>query len=321
MKKTTKSIIKALGLFLFAILLFVSCEKDVSDNSQDGKLMDGKVNLLDPGRYGCAEFSPEYLKSIDFTSPDEYRAQLAVLRPDLTASQKSIANATALPTSYNLPAQPIGDQGSEGSCVGWGVGYAAHGITRYINNTIHQSNWGGASRSAAYVYNQIKISNCGSGSYPNDAMNLIKNQGQCSNSQMPYVAGGCYTQPTTQQRTWAAGRKSNGWFYVNTTSVDDIKYYLSQNYPVAACFDVNLSFYDARNYNYVWSSLYGSRRGGHCVCIVGYNDTTRQFKVQNSWGSGWGRSGYFYVTYDNITRGAFNWLGCILPNAAANSPQ
>lgn len=152
-------------------------------------------------------------------------------------------------------------------------------------------------------------------------MNLIKNQGQCSNSQMPYVAGGCYTQPTTQQRTWAAGRKSNGWFYVNTTSVDDIKYYLSQNYPVAACFDVNQSFYDARNYNYVWSSLYGSRQGGHCVCIVGYNDATRQFKVQNSWGSGWGRSGYFYVTYDNITRGAFNWLGCILPNAAANSPQ
>lgn len=321
MKKTIKSAIKKLGFFLFAILVFVSCDKDVSDNSQDGKLMDGKVNLLDPGRYGCAEFSPEYLKSIDFTTPNEYRAQLSVLRPDLTASQKSIANTTVLPTSYNLPAQPIGDQGSEGSCVGWGVGYAAHGITRYINNTVHQSNWGGASRSAAYVYNQIKISNCGSGSYPNDAMNLIKNQGQCSNSQMPYVAGGCYTQPTTQQRTWAAGRKSNGWFYVNTTSVDDIKYYLSQNYPVAACFDVNQSFYDARNYNYVWSSLYGSRQGGHCVCIVGYNDATRQFKVQNSWGSGWGRSGYFYVTYDNITRGAFNWLGCILPNAAANSPQ
>ncbi len=185
MKKTIKSTIKSLGFFLFPILVFISCEKDVGDNSQEGKLMNGKVNLLDPRRYGCAEFSPEYLKSI----PDEYRAQLSLLHPDLTDSQKSIVNTAAL--------------------------------------------------------------------------------------------------PTTQQRTWAAGRKSNGWFYVNTTSVDDIKYYLSQNYPVAASFDVNQSFYDARNYNYVWSSLYGSRQGGHCVCIVGYNDTTRQFKVQNSWGSGW----------------------------------
>jgi C1A family cysteine protease len=321
MKKTIEKVIKTIGFFILAILLFVSCDKGAGVDAQDGKLMDGKVNLLDPGRYGCAEFSTEYLKSIDYTTPDEYRAKLASLRPDLSATQRSAAVASLMPSSYNLPAQPIGDQGSEGSCVGWGVGYTAHGITRYINNTAHQYNWSSASRSAAYVYNQIKIYDCGSGSYPNDAMNLIKNQGQCSNTQMPYVAGGCYIQPTTQQRIWASERKSNGWFYVNPTSVDNIRYYLSQNYPVAACFDVNQSFYDSRYYNYVWSSLYGARQGGHCVCIVGYNDTTRQFKVQNSWGSGWGRSGYFYITYDNVARGALNWTGCILHNPAANNPQ
>lgn len=321
MKKTIKSSIKALGFSLFATLILISCEKDANVTPQEEKLMDGEVNLLDKGRYGCAELTADYLNSIDFTTPDEYKANLTVLRPDLSLSEKNSAMAKALPVNFNLPAQPIGNQGTEGSCVGWGIGYTAHGITRYLNNSVHQSNWGGASRSAAYVYNQIKISNCGSGSYPNDAMNLIKNQGQCSNSQMPYVDGGCYTQPSTQQRNWAAGRKSNGWFYVNSRSVNDIKYYLSQNYPVAACFDVNQSFYDARLYNYVWSSLYGARQGGHCVCIVGYDDNTRQFKVQNSWGSGWGRSGYFYVTYDNITRGAFNWTGCILPNTAANTPQ
>lgn len=63
MKKTIKSAIKKLVFFLFAISAFVSCEKDLSDNSQEGKLMDGKVNLLDSERYGCAEFSPNYLKS------------------------------------------------------------------------------------------------------------------------------------------------------------------------------------------------------------------------------------------------------------------
>lgn len=313
---------KKIGLLLFGALVLGSCENEKADDAAiQEKLMDGEVNLLDKGRYGCAPFSDDYLKSIKFLSPEEYLSKLPELRPDLNSAEQRVVAAAALPYSKYLPSPPVGNQGSEGSCVGWGVGYAAHGITRYINNSVHQSSWSGAVRSAAYVYNQIKLGNCGAGSYPNDAMNLIKNQGQCSNIQMPYVEGGCYTQPTTQQRTWAAGRKSNGWFSVNPTSVADLKYYLSQNYPIAACFDVNQSFYDIRLNNHVWSNLYGTRQGGHCVCIVGYDDTTRQFKVLNSWGSGWGRSGYFYVTYDTMARGAFSWTGCVLPNVAANAPQ
>ncbi|MCL9807375.1 C1 family peptidase [Flavobacterium amniphilum] len=323
MKPTNlKSWAKKLGVLLLGVFTLAACENDKKESGQEQeKLMDGHVNLLDKGRYGCEPFSEQYLKSIKVITPEEYQARISEFRPDLSAAEQRNAFTAKLDVSKYLPSPPVGDQGSEGSCVGWGVGYAAHGITRYINNTIHQSNWAGATRSAAYVYNQIKISNCGSGSYPNDAMNLIKNQGQCSNSQMPYVAGGCYTQPTTQQRTWASGRKTGGWFNISTTNVNDIKYYLSQNYPVAACFDVNQSFYDMRNNNHVWANLYGARQGGHCVCIVGYDDNTRQFKVLNSWGANWGRSGYFYVTYDNMARGAFNWLGCITPNPNANSPQ
>ena len=313
---------KKIGLVIFGAFVLGSCDHEkTEEGGPQKKLMDGDVNLLDPGRYGCAPMSEEYLKNIVYLSPEEYQSKLFELRPDLSAVERSNTALRAIPASKHLPTPPVGNQGSEGSCVGWGVGYAAHGITRYINNSVHQYNWSGAVRSAAYVYNQIKLGSCGAGSYPNDAMNLIKNQGQCSNIQMPYVEGGCYIQPTTQQRAWAAERKSNGWFSVNPMSVADIKYYLSQNYPVAACFDVNQSFYDIRFNNYVWSGLYGSRQGGHCVCIVGYDDTTRQFKVLNSWGSGWGRSGYFYITYDNIARGALIWTGCILPNVMANAPQ
>ncbi len=321
-KNFFKPWLRKIGFILFGALILTSCENEKADNTgEQDKLMDGEVNLLDKGRYGCAPFSKEYLNSIHFLTPEEYKSKIAQLRPDLTTVEQKNANEMQAVTSKYLPSPPVGNQGNEGSCVGWGVGYAAHGITRYLNNSVHQSNWAGAVRSAAYVYNQIKLGNCGAGSYPNDAMNLIKNQGQCSNTQMPYVSGGCYTQPTTQQRTWAAGRKTSGWFNVSPTNVNDLKYYLTQNYPIAACFDVNQSFYDMTSNNYVWSNLYGSRQGGHCVCIVGFDDSTRQFKVLNSWGSSWGRSGYFYVSYDNMARGAFNWTGCILPNAAANAPQ
>ena len=40
--------------------------------------------------------------------------------------------------------------------------------------------------------------------------------------------------------------------------------------------------------------------GGHAVCAVGYNDSTRLVKIKNSWGESWGENGYGYVPYDYI---------------------
>jgi C1A family cysteine protease len=40
--------------------------------------------------------------------------------------------------------------------------------------------------------------------------------------------------------------------------------------------------------------------GGHCVCLVGYNDTTQMFLCGNSWGKEWGSKGYFYLPYAYI---------------------
>lgn len=38
--------------------------------------------------------------------------------------------------------------------------------------------------------------------------------------------------------------------------------------------------------------------GGHAMLIVGFDDTKKAFKVQNSWGTGWGDKGYIWVSYD-----------------------
>jgi C1A family cysteine protease len=39
--------------------------------------------------------------------------------------------------------------------------------------------------------------------------------------------------------------------------------------------------------------------GGHCMLIVGSNDT--HFIVRNSWGSGWGDNGYCYIPHEYLT--------------------
>jgi C1A family cysteine protease len=42
------------------------------------------------------------------------------------------------------------------------------------------------------------------------------------------------------------------------------------------------------------------RLGGHCMIIVGYNDTTQMFTCANSWGTSWGNKGYCYIPYNYL---------------------
>ena len=51
--------------------------------------------------------------------------------------------------------------------------------------------------------------------------------------------------------------------------------------------------------------------GGHAICISGYNDHTRLFSFRNSWGSGYGQNGTFFLPYDyagNINLCGDAWL-------------
>jgi C1A family cysteine protease len=41
--------------------------------------------------------------------------------------------------------------------------------------------------------------------------------------------------------------------------------------------------------------------GGHAVVAVGYNDAQQRFLVRNSWGTGWGKKGYFTMPYAYLT--------------------
>ncbi|OWP82916.1 peptidase C1A papain [Flavobacterium davisii] len=308
-KKNLKNFRKSIYLFA-SIFLFGACQTEKLDVNEKREEL---------SRLGVPEFSESYLKSIDPLTPQEYENDLMKYRPDLLPSNARLL--LTMPTTFELPAMPIGNQGREGSCVGWGVGYAAHSITRYINNPVHNKNWRSASRSAAFIYNQIKISDCAKGSYPDNAMNLLQQKGECGEDQMPYVEGGCFIIPSAKQLEYAKERKISSWKNISATSVDDIKYYLSKNYPVPACFDYNKSFEEISKNNYVWNSVFGERNGGHCVCIVGYNDVTKQFKVQNSWGRSWGRQGYFYVTYDAIKQGAFKWAAIMFPEVKTEKLQ
>lgn len=185
---------------------------------------------------------------------------------------------------------PIGNQGIESSCVGWATGYAALGILNYPK----YSCWDLAKRSPEYVYNQIKASSdCTSGAYLQDGLNLVCAEGACSWNMMPYTDQGCSVMPNAAQEFEASHHSASSWSAFSANSVSQIKQSLDLGYPVVIGFNVYDSFYTMWNNGGIWTTPNsGQNHGGHAVCIVGYDDNQQMFKVQNSWGLG-GAQGFF----------------------------
>ena len=47
----------------------------------------------------------------------------------------------------------------------------------------------------------------------------------------------------------------------------------------------------------VFTHVTGNVAGGHCISIVGYDDAAGCWMAKNSWGTGWGESGFFQIAY------------------------
>ncbi len=95
---------------------------------------------------------------------------------------------------------------------------------------------------------------------------------------------------------------------------DEIKWAV-QNYGAVYTTMYYDNFYSPANYSYFYN---GTSRSNHAVAIVGWNDSFDRnkfsrvpagngaFIIKNSWGSGWGENGYFYVSYYDPRIGTYN---------------
>ena len=79
---------------------------------------------------------------------------------------------------------------------------------------------------------------------------------------------------------------------------------LASGYPVVVGFTVYSSFESnsvAKTGVMPYPNISTERvLGGHAVLIVGYNKNRNVFIVRNSWGTGWGDGGYFYMPFQVI---------------------
>jgi len=80
---------------------------------------------------------------------------------------------------------------------------------------------------------------------------------------------------------------------------------LNNGYPIVMGFHVYTSFM-SRNVARTGNMPYPNTRreqllGGHAVLLVGYDKRRNFFIARNSWGTGWGDRGYFYMPFNVVT--------------------
>lgn len=248
-----------------------------------------------------------------YAAEELHRTGLLYADPRLDPSLTQVTDLTtdgllaAVDLSSQMP--PVGNQGAEGSCVAWSMGYYHKSHTEWReqgwNLGLTQNRF-----SPRFMYNLINGGQDG-GAYFNDAMKCLLDHGCANLALMPYTAGQYTTWPSETAFVWAIPYRGQQSYWIdasNDNGINLIKARLNDGYTVVLGINVygnfdNISAYD---YTYCASQRTGTNRGGHGVTIVGYDDNKLTadgygaFKLVNSWGTGWGLSGYFWMSYVGV---------------------
>lgn len=197
---------------------------------------------------------------------------------------------TEEPTSRatDLKNTPVKNQASCGSCYSFAASATYEGW---------KLNTEGNTYDLSEQYFMMKAKAIGpyggcSGWYLDTSMNLLKNYGVPAETCCPYK-GYETACPSNCTGTYKIASFSN------TSTAAGIKAAINAGRPVNVGFAVysDFDYYSSGVYRYTSGSL----RGYHAVCVVGYDDGLQCFRVKNSWGTGWGESGYFRIGYDQMT--------------------
>jgi len=226
------------------------------------------------------------------------------LRPPSVEEWEEIANSwyemepfglqetlpVSLDHSSSIHFPPIGNQGNEGSCVAFSVGY--YTATFYEacdrNWDLSGAQWVGGYYGAPtvsyqdrilspdFIYHQINKGSASAGSAYQDAMKLISNTGVSSWKEMPYNPNDSKTWPS--ESAWREAPRYRSHTNVmrvlrveNDQDIQTLKSYINAGYLISISIDAykyeNLTDKD------VWNTVnYKNPRTNHANTIVGFND-------------------------------------------------
>lgn len=227
-----------------------------------------------------------WVRDLPDTRDVVYSAPLGVLR--------------ALPARVDLrdSCPPVLDQGALGSCTANAIA-SAHQFSQ-IKQAIKDF---APSRLFIYYNERVMIDSVDydSGARIRDGFKSVAKQGVCPERSWAYVIGKFKQKPNNNCYRDALDHQLMQYLKL-TQHISQLKGCLADGFP----FVFGCMLYDAFQRvtgNGIVPLPSGSESpiGGHAMLAVGYDDKSQSFIVQNSWGTGWGDSGYSYMPYSYLT--------------------
>lgn len=234
---------------------------------------------------------------------------------DLTFKPSRKTLKAKRPTNIDMTAKcpPVYDQGPLGSCTGNGIA----GVHEY--DQIKQGKVPFTPSRLAIYYDERKKEGTiksDAGANIRDGIKVIAALGVADEKLWPYKVSKFAVSPGLPYYTEALKHRAliyravGGDATSGLSQLEQILCCLAEGFTVVFGFTVYESFESAAVAATGVMPL--PKRGeqvlgGHCVVMVGYDDTKGVFICRNSWGAGWGKGGYFTMPYGNLPNCSDFW--------------
>lgn len=202
-----------------------------------------------------------------------------------------------LPTTYSLQSAlaPILNQGNLGACV----------ANAFALNIATQTNKG-VMPSRLTLYSNCRILqntplNQDSGTDVYTANTAIQNYGVCQETAWPYTINKYKQFPPLSAYQASRFFKTFTCYYPTQTQASLTNALYTNQKPIVFGFLVYSSFMTQTVAKTgvvpVPNPSRETFQGGHCMNIIGYDNTNNWFVCANSWGTSWGNNGLCYIPY------------------------
>ncbi|MFF5184107.1 C1 family peptidase [Streptomyces sp. NPDC000345] len=240
----------------------------------------------------------------------EHTELMAARDQHIEAAQAAASQAADLPAAFDLRniggldyTTPVKDQGTCGSCVAFGTVATMEHVVRYIDRAPYlPADFSEAH--AFFVHGRAEGRTCETGWLPEPLLEKARDAGITFDDYFPYTP---QNQDGSKLNPDWPNRRANVVNWTNDTNDPvAIKRNIATYGSVVACFEVYQDFFSYGGGVYRHQS--GELAGGHCVCLVGYDDAQSCWIAKNSWGLDWGEQGFFRIGYGEC--GIESWHTC-----------
>lgn len=204
---------------------------------------------------------------------------------------KTAATAEMFPEEFELEMPKVKNQGAVGSCV-------AHALSYIVEYYTSKQELDSREMSVGYIYgNRTNSGHTDHGMVVRDAIDAVCKYGDCVNTLFPYNEEvpdiiKRFNDAVVELFPKAYENRFTSFYYARGETA--IKSALINYGPVV----FSIKWFDDAyvDKDGILRSEYKSSDSYHCMVIYGWNKTG--WKIQNSWGTGWGIEGRAIMPYD-----------------------